>query len=769
MFKAHIKLNNGHYETVPVWDWYDAPMPAAELEHLGSGRNDKEQRIRYYDIICTLDTETSKKTYEDEYGITHALACWVYQWAFKIGDVYIAGRKVNEIIYLMQRLMTEYQLDDKHRMVIWIHNAAYDLSYMINGFYEYFESVDLFSIAPAKVIKATLNECIEIRCSWKLTNKSLAAWCKDVNPTHAKQSGEIDYTVLRTPESELSSNDWDYMLNDVASQYDCLKYELRDETLASVPMTSTGFVRRAMRQASTRDSRWKGIYQQILLTPKQYKLIKALFVGGYCHANSWDIVIHESPHVWTAAQLKAFGKYISAGAKRSLSLSELGLEGINKDVMSFDAASMYPAVQATELYPMGKWCWRRFETADDLDYACGTGYAVAATVMFTGLRLRELHTWNPYISYSKLKGHTLNDRDELDNGKVISIDGSCVLNLMELDWKWIRKQYTWDSCTVLQSMTSRKMPLPKWFLQELKSWYIDKTELKGAESDDDKRRYAESKNRLNACYGMTATDIIRDEVEYSQEDFSWHTVNKHTDEGIEEQIEILKRPFGSQFLPYQWGAWCTAQARDRLFTVAECCEHPVYCDTDSIKGYGWDLSKLDDINATIERKSRAAGFVAQDNKGREHVIGVFEFDGHYHRFNALHAKCYAYETALADDAHIIESAGQSFRLQPKELHCTIAGVTRDNGQPKKMSTGEKNPLYVSKEMELGALEQLRDGKVFDACGGTRAEYILEPHSVTINEETIISWGGCAILNTTYEIGGTFDLLKYFTSANPDIA
>lgn len=769
MFKAHIKLNNGHYETIDVYEWYNAPLPAADFEKLGSGRNDKNQRKRYYNLIITLDSETSKQTYIDDEGVEQVQACWIYQWACRIGNIYVAGRQADEILWFLKRLIDEYDLDDKHRLVVWIHNAAYDLSYLINGFIDYFDDVDMFSVAPAKIIKCTLNNCLEIRCSWKLVNKSLAAWCKDVNPMHAKQSGEIDYNELRTPCTELSEADWDYMLNDVASQYDCLVYTLKDETLASVPMTSTGFVRRAMRQAAYKDSRWKGLYQQILLTPRQYKLIKALFVGGYTHANSWDIVIRDSPHTWSSGQLKAFDRYISAGAGRAQSLADLGLSGIEQDVLSFDAASMYPAVQATELYPMGKWCWRRFKTDEDLDWACQTGYAMAATVVFTNLRLKVLRTWNPYISYSKIKGHMLNQMDELDNGKVIKIDGKCVLNLMELDWKWIRKQYEWDDCEVLQAMTSQKMQLPVWFRNELRQWYQDKTTLKGAESDDDQRRYMESKQRLNACYGMTATDIIHDEIEYSEEDFCWHTLNKHTDEGIAETIEKLQRPYSNEFLPYQWGAWCTAQARDRLFTVAECCGNPLYCDTDSIKGYNWDFEKLDAINAAIEAKSRAAGFVACDNRGREHVIGVFEYDGHYQRFVALHAKCYAYETLTSEELRTVEAAGQSLKLRPINLHCTIAGVTKDNGQPKKLSTGDRNPLYISKEMELGSIEQLRDGKVFKACGGTRSQYIMEPHSTTINGEHIDSWGGCAILNTTYEIGGTFDLLRYFTEANPDIA
>ena len=215
--------------------------------------------------------------------------------------------------------------------------------------------------------------------------------------------------------------------------------------------------------------------------------------------------------------------------------------------------------------------------------------------------------------------------------------------------------------------------------------------------------------------------------------------------GAAAALDKLTRPYSKAFLPYAWGLYVTAYARDRLFKLLECCRLPLYCDTDSGKGCDWDHDKLDKLNAVIERKSRDAGFVALDRKGREHVIGVFENELDENvkcvRFSALHAKCYGYE--LSEDGGM------------PELHTVIAGVTADNGQP------ETSDKYITREKELGKLECLHDGARFVACGGTRSDYLLSPHDVIVNGELIHSYGGCAILPTTYEIGGTVDLLAAY--------
>lgn len=690
MFCAQLRLADNTTEVVKVYEVNEVELPKLSAERY-RGRPPK---LQYYSNIFALDTETSKLTYIVAEGKEHAQGVWIYQWAVSIDNLtYIAGRTVQELIAFLH-LLCEYY-DRSRRIVIWVHNLAYDISFFLNALYEQFSSVDIFAVDTRKIIKCEIDEFIELRCSWKLTNKSLDAWCKDVSPRHVKQVGEIDYNTLRTPQSALTAEDWEYQLCDVAALVDCLQHELEGETLRSIPMTSTGYVRRELRKAALKDITWLPRYKDMLPNADQYRMLRRAYSGGYTHSNDFERRIHHS-------------------------------------VYMVDAASMYPAVMATEKYPMTAFNFIEVDCIEDIDYLAQLeNTALVGMIAFTDLELINKKCWNPYISKYKINDSCPNSAIDDDNGKVRAVFGDCIVSFNEIDWKWIRKQYKWRSYRILSVMTAKKERLPDWFLRTLRKWYENKTTLKGAESDEDKRRYMESKQLLNGMYGCCATDIVRDEVEYLANAFEWRKTDKHTPEYIDETLQKMKRkiervPRKAPFLPYAWGVWCTAYARDRLFTAAETCSTPLYCDTDSVKGIDFDFDALEKFNADIEKKSRACGFVAKDRKGKDHVIGVFESEGVADRFYALRAKCYAYE-------------------QDNELHVTVAGVSNSNGYPK------GDARRVTKAEELGALENLTEGKTFVECGGTRAEHIDVPHTITIGDEVIESYGGTAILNTTYQI------------------
>ena len=358
-----------------------------------------------------------------------------------------------------------------------------------------------------------------------------------------------------------------------------------------------------------------------------------------------------------------------------------------------------------------------------------------------------MFTWNPYISAGKCIN--ISETHLLDNGKLISAKRIRIC-VTEIDLILILEQYDFEWCAIMRCMQAFKRPLPAWFIDTMRKWYIDKTQLKGAETYTEKRRYMESKQRLNAIYGMTATAWARDKYDYDFAAQNWKEPECKTDlAGIEQEIEKMKKPNSRAFLPYI-GLYVTAYARQRLFRVAECCGTPLYCDTDSVKGCDWDLDALEAYNADLRKKSDVSGFTIADRKGILHPIGVFEEEKPYVRFCALHAKCYAGEQINSKTGLL-------------ELHATIAGVTDDNGYQ------EDDPRRITKEDEIDKLENLQDGLKFYACGGVRSVYKCQEHDIILDGDNIHSYGGCAILNTTYEIGGTNDLLAMYAisdTANP---
>lgn len=466
MFNATITKADGSTEQIAVYDPEEYLFPTLQLERRGKGR--RGDSPDYYNAIITFDTETSKIThYEpqpDGNSIEMVDGVWIYQWAVNFNGEIIAGRTAQSLITFFKAAYDHYKLDSKHRMVCFCHNLSFDSTFLLNGLWTAFdEQVKIFATGQRRPIRITCGKGLELRCSYKLTNKSLADWCEDVQPAHKKLVGEVDYGIIRTPCSQLTSSDWDYMINDVVCQRECLQDLMVNEKLRTVPMTSTGFVRRAMRNAAAKDGHWHQRFIDTLPTAKQYQLLNRAFVGGYTHCNSFGL-------------------------------------GIWHDVRSFDAASMYPAVLATESFPMGKWRWRTsIHRLEDLDALCKDPYVcVCVDIFFDHIKLKDMFTWNPYLSAARcdIKGKVL-----LDNGKVISAE-SLRVALTEIDYNIVMEQYDFDWCAIVQVMECPKKRLPAWFLDAMKKWYADKTQLKGVEAIADKRRYIESKQRLNAIYCM---------------------------------------------------------------------------------------------------------------------------------------------------------------------------------------------------------------------------------------------------------------------------
>lgn len=738
MFTATITLASGETEERTVYNIEDAVLPPLETELRGRGW--KKQNADYLNAYCCLDTETSKLIHTINDGEIVVDGVWVYQWALGINTTLIAGRTADELLTLLKTIYNHYQLGEKKKLSIFVHNLAYDSSYLMCGLYKYFDGkIDVFATGQRRPVKITLGAGLELKCSYKLVNKSLAAWCEDAAPiAHKKLVGAIDYNIMRTPKTPLTKTDWDYMLNDVCCQQDCLAVRMDGEKFRTLPLTSTGFVRRDMRYASFSDKKWKTLFRATLPTAKQYLLMRYCFTGGYTHANSLAM-------------------------------------GIWHDVTGYDAVSMYPAVLATEKFPCGRWTWHKGVTEKRLrELIEQPDLATIALVSFKNIQLKDFTTWNPYLSHSKaIRKPVSKPKQTLDNGKIIYCS-QITIALCEIDLKIVFEQYDFDDIHIHNVMCCEKKPLPNWFLSQLRKWYTEKVQLKLAppnETEEEKitrlRRYAQVKQLINACFGMCATAITHTQYKFDFATQTWLApVDMGTLKGVQEALEKMKSFKSRAFLRYDWGLYTTAYARQRLFHAQACCELPLYSDTDSVKGCDWNLEKLNEFNAELRRKSDEAGFTIADINGKLHPIGVFEEDGIYTRFSAVHAKCYAYETEpteyeLKHHEEMLKR-GRVFTKDGNILHCTIAGVTSSNGYP----VGDEN--LITKEMELGELENLVDGKVFTACGGTRSVYIDGEHDINIDGELIHSYGGCAILDTTYEIGGIQDLVAMYALSDAEL-
>ncbi len=564
----------------------------------GSRRKKRERDI--INLVTAFDIETSLLSLPPVPDVSHNDHSFMYIWQWAFTDQYVVvGRTwddwqelTHNIADELRRYQEEKQLEDIPRLVAYVHNLAYEFQF-ISGVYA-FQPEECFFREPRKPIYCRMYDCIEYRCSYIQSNMSLAKFAQTMGCQVQKQSGaEFDYSKKRYPWTRLTDKELEYCIDDVITLVQAITIEMqRDgDDLRTIPLTSTGYVRRDAKKAI-----WplrKTMIEKILPDIDQYRILRMAFRGGNCHANK-DYA----------------GKIYS-------------------NVESYDMTSCYPAQQLTKMFPITKFQFLSEPvTMERVEYLISVGYAVVGIYKFWGLELKDHHEPVPYIPIAKCNG-VLQFRT--DNGRLLSA-GFAEMALTEIDLKIILKQYNFDKIACYRVMLAKKGKLPSLYLDVIKEYYRKKTTLKGAVSDDEQYLYMKSKNKLNSVYGMSAQDPIHQEIKYVDGEY----IRSDYDSGKADEA-LQKANF-----PYQWGVYTTAYAREALQKGIDLAGHSlIYCDTDSIK----TISKVDfsELNARLEKTAVLNGAFADDKKGTRHYCGVFEPDAKYDRFITQGAKRYAYE------------------------------------------------------------------------------------------------------------------------------
>lgn len=499
----------------------------------------------------------------------------------------------------------KYGFDEPPMIVSYVHNLAYEFQFLA-GVYE-FKNEQCFFAKPRKPIYCRCFDSIEYRCSYKLSNMTLAKYAQTLGAKTQKLSGaEFDYQKIRYPWTELTDYEKQYCINDVVSLVDCISIELKKggDDLHTIPLTSTGFVRRECKAALQDCRRW--LIEPMMPNVEQYKLLRAAFRGGNTHA-------------------AALTGYVGA---------------VLDDVVSYDMSSCYPAQQLTKKFPMKPFKWLPVPVKlEQVAHFIKSGYAVVAEYVFFDLELKNHKTPVPYLSLSK----TNSSGFRCDNGRVISAE-RCETVLTEIDQQIVRKQYNYSKIAITKCMVAKKDYLPEKYLQVIRGYYRYKTTMKrqAAQNDDVAYLYMKTKNKLNGVYGMSAQDPIHANITFEGGKFYQSGYDN------KKSVKALKTaPF-----PYQWGVYTTAYARAALQQGIDYAGDSVcYCDTDSIK----TVRDVDytTINAERQALAESRGAFADDSAGIRHYMGVYEPDGNYERFITQGAKRYAYESG--GKIHIVVS------------------------------------------------------------------------------------------------------------------
>lgn len=649
---------------------------------------------------------------------------FMYHWQAKIDNEVVYGHYWQEVFDFFEMIRDYLKLNERRRLVCYIHNLGFESWWMLPFLKERYKDIEMFATAPKKPLKMFIPALgIEFRCSQRLSNMSLYYATKsEYGVNHIKAKDDLDYKALHLPNQELNDKEFAYTIIDVVGLYEYIERRLINENddLFSIPLTSTGYVRRLCRKRCMADKDYRKIFLNTRLDADVLMLLYDASRGGNTHSNP-------------------------AMTNRLL-----------HDLDSFDAVSEYPYVLVTKQFPMSQFQYYGVVgSMKELEYLINT-YACLFTAVFKNLRVKK-DVPVAYLSYAKQKGVYGNVR--FDNGRVLSVgntktneDGAIAFTITDIDYKLIRDMYEWDELAIADFHIAQYGYLPQPIIDTIMELFEEKCQLKLqieaveekieinstpellAEKAYLKYLYGKCKNRLNGVFGMMYTRPVHGEV-YLDENLEYHEKELSIGD-IKEKLNDYYKSYNS-FLNYAWGVWCTAHARAHLQRLILATNYTdpsgdieksnvfVYGDTDSSKCIIHNYTIIDALNAEIKAECESRGAFI-DLEGKRFYLGVFEREtggkhGKYKLFKTLGAKKYVYE-------------------DKEGLHTTIAGVNK-----------EKAPE------ELKEVDNFAVNFTFYKAGGKTLFYNQGDGSTkTISGEEIPITNNIAIIDSTYNVNLTLD-------------
>lgn len=693
------------------------------------------------DPIC-LDIETANNHADN----VDDLITWITSIQVFIKGHYYLFRTPEELIEFYQTLYDELELlqDPPHlerRMITFIHNAQYDLSYLIPYFMEYLPKIEGESQGIIEGKNKILSYCqgaLEFRCTYRLTQMSLAKWTESLQVEHIKQVGLYDYDAVLYQDSELSEDALLYDRNDVLGMAEALEKHnaYYKDTIATMPLTQTGYVRRDLRKSCQKSKYYrKDFFLKNKLDNELYYAFLKSFAGGYTHNNRFykDITI-------------------KVGNKYRFFNEEIKVHNIGHR----DFKSHYPSVMK-RTYPIG---------VPQLIYDINSGmrdpididtilsyfpqFFTMTIIRFNFAEVKDKRISMPFMQHSKCHESSFNFCLQ-DNGRIVRAEGIWIMYLDNLTLQILNEQYNLEY-DVIKVWKMKAGYLPKEITDVIDKYFKGKSDKKNLLKDledkygrTDPRTFdaqidlLNNKKMLNSIYGCCACNPLRTSYKISDNmEFRVDTIHSNMAE-IQAGLDKYYSKYNN-FLAYQVGCIVTSWARFELYqfvTKAIGYKKILYCDTDSAF-YIKDSKTERAIERLNALNHESASFVTLENGQREYY-DVFESEPDCLAFRGLHSKCYGIVTAHG-------------------LELTIAGVPAytitgldDNGKP----------IYYTREQELQgnepdpikALDKLTDDFTFKVNTGKTAVYIgatggiegiRKPTKVNVDGHIVSTAGGCVI-------------------------
>lgn len=626
------------YRSIDKYLREDKPIKKNGLEYLNISASFDIESTSFFRHLNTgeiIQVDEAVKLDPNELRNDWEKIAVMYAWVFCYDGHAFTGRTWKQFTDMLDKIAEFHELNEKRFLVVGVHNLAFEFQF----FRLRLPWLSVFATTERIPLYARTLTGFEFRCTLLLSGYSLAKVGEHLQKYPCrKMVGDLDYNLLRHGRTKLTPKEWGYIVNDglVVCSYIQELIEENNGKITNLPYTKTGFVRKYLKNKCFYESKShkKDInnkyrnYRYIMKgspigSVEEYEMLKQAFTGAIVHVNAF----------WSGR--------------------------IVENVMSMDLTSAYPTQMVVGYFPSGRGKFVMPKDKKEFAYFINKK-ACLIDVTFHNIKKSQLY--ESLISKNKCMESV--DFVE-DNGRLVEAK-SIRLVITEIDYLVYKRFYKWERLTINRMIIYNKMRLPTALVDAILDLYANKTELKGVKGKESE--LMGSKERLNACYGASVTDICQPRAVYH--DGEWSTEQCDYEKEIEKYNNSKNR-----FLDYKWGVWVTSLNRRVLASAIialgkETKKVPfgdyIYSDTDSVKFAHPEDHKeyFERYNSYMMNELRKASefhgiplskFIPKTIEGVEKPLGVWDYDGTYKRFKALRSKAYAVE--YPDGHHSLTIAG----------------------------------------------------------------------------------------------------------------
>lgn len=544
----------------------------------------------------------------------------IYTWHWSVltdQEKYYTPTSWNDFYQTLDNIYDEFSKNGTERIIIYVHNLSYEMEAIIRNLCER-EFSDGFYMDTHEPLYFIIDKKYEFRCTYKLTNKSLAACGDDVGLPKL----EMCYTDIVKPGEKLPPDKEMYCRRDVDIMLKKIRQleKQEEKPFWKFPYTNTGFLRDELRTIMKKDRKWMEMFKKTALSYDTYLISRKAFMGGYTHAN-----------------FKYAGK-------------------IMKNVDSFDFGSAYPFAMATQKFPCSPFIKVQNPTAGDL-----FKLSKMSDILYICTLTMENVSAKSSMTFLSTSHCEISEDVILDNGRIYKA-GIVKTTCTSLDIKIIFKMYKISAIRVDCLYYCKADYLPSEFINTMFKYYEKKQSLKcvvGMELE-----YMKAKERVNSFYGMCVQDPIHEMIELNGSSWKSDKISLSDKDAVQEQLDKFYNSPRS-FLPYQIGVFIPAYTRYFLMydIVSNIAENVVYCDTDSAKVINYRT-----IVPIVKQYNDKARKMVADSLARNHYDANFPDLGYFDHETEKNGAWKEFVTYGAKKYALVDAEGR--------LQITVSGLSK---------------------------------------------------------------------------------------------